>query len=927
MRNTIFRVIYAVLLFGVAVVVMELLLNHESVNSTAEMREAVFPVITMQTQGQTVNELHGFKTERSLQRYRGPVTPLGTDRKVSFTIDTFGQTPESLSFEVRALEDGRLIEDGELTDLTTSGQESKGSFTIHDLIENDKEYMLIFLVKIPGEENTLRYYTRIIASEDNAAREKMSFVLSFHNATFSKTAASSITTYIEPNSEGDNSSYAHVDIHSSYGQITWGDLEPEQVGEADISVEDMQTETAIFRVDYLVRAKSTEGNSILLRCQEYFRIRKGESRINLLDYERYAEQVYVPSGSVQTDGVVTLGITGEDSVCAESDGGSAFAFVQAGKLYACNPVDNAIAYVYGFGDFDSQDAREIWNRYEIKILNVDETGNVDFLVYGYMNRGDHEGELGAAVYNYNSIYRTVEEKAFVPYDGSAALLKAQIERLSYLNKSNSLFLMMNETIYEIDLASRQVSEIAAGLTEDSYQVSSDGRMIAWKQTDGQGTEQIVLEDLSDKTTQTIDAAAGEHVNPLGFIGEDLIYGKGRKSDVVADPTGSEVQPMYCVQIINSSLEVLENYQITGYYVTGCEVNGNQIILHRLKTQEADSGVAEMTEEIITAAVAEEEDTEDAPEEQTAKNSEEATDASPENSDTGDVSTAQTGADTAETGDADTGEDGKAPLTVLPAESSRFETALDDQIMDAQEETTGSHQIQRVSSEEWMLVSQVSAKGMKAGSFKYVRPKEALFEGDREVALTGEETAEELYVVYDLYGVAGVYQKASQAVQKADDVSGFVTDEKGLYIWKKGNRNSVNQIMSITARSMQEGETSLSVCLQTILDFEGKSGVNAAALLSQGKTLQEVLTENIDGARVMDLTGASLDAVLYYVGTEKPVLAARNNGQESVLIVGYNESQVVLMDPAAGTLYKITRTNAESLFGQSGNGYVAYVVQD
>lgn len=924
MRNTIFRVIYGILLFGVAVVVMELLLNHESVNSTAEMREAVFPVITMQTQGQTVNELHGFKTERSLQHYRGPITPIGTDRKVSFTLDSFGQDPESLSFEVRALEDGRLIEDGEITDLVTSGEEYNGSFTIHDLIENDQEYMLVFLVKIPEEENTLRYYTRIIASEKNGAREKMSFVLSFHNSTFSKTAASSITTYIEPNGEGDNASYAHVDIHSSYGQITWGDLEPEQVGEADIAVEDMQKETAIFRVDYLVKVKSAEGNSVLLRCQEYFRIRKGETRINLLDYERYAEQVFVPSGSVETDGVITLGITGEDSVCEESDGGSAFAFVQAGRLYACNPVDNSIAYVYGFGDFDSQDAREIWNRYEIKILNVDETGNVDFLVYGYMNRGDHEGELGAAVYNYNSIFRTVEEKAFVPYDGSASLLKAQIEKLSYLNKSNSLFLLMDETIYEINLTSREVEEIATGLTEGEYQVSSDGRMIAWKQTDDRGTEQIVLEDLADKTSQTIDADAGEHVNPLGFIGEDLIYGKGRKSDVVVDPTGSEVQPMYCVQIVNDDLEVLENYQIAGYYVTGCEVEGNQITLHRLKTQEADSGLDQTGEEIITAAVAEaEEDEEDSSAQDTGSDEKDAAGAQEEGSQSG---TALADSSLTEAASTDTAEDGKAPLTVLPAESSRFEAAIDDQIMDAQEVSAGSHQIQQVSSQEWKLVSQVAAKGMKAGSFKYVRPKEALYEGSREVRLSGDETTQDTYVVYDIYGVAGVYQKATQAVQKADSVSGFVTDENNLYIWKKGNRNSVNQIMAIQARAIQEGETSLSVCLQTILDFEGRSGINAASLLSQGKTLEEILEDNIDGARIMDLTGAGLDAVLYYVSEEKPVLAARNNGQESVLIVGYNDSQVVLMDPTAGTLYKITRTNAESLFGQSGNGYVAYVVQ-
>lgn len=32
--------------------------------------------------------------------------------------------------------------------------------------------------------------------------------------------------------------------------------------------------------------------------------------------------------------------------------------------------------------------------YEIKIADVDESGSMDFIVYGYMNRGDHEGAGG-----------------------------------------------------------------------------------------------------------------------------------------------------------------------------------------------------------------------------------------------------------------------------------------------------------------------------------------------------------------------------------------------------------------------------------------------------------------------------------------------------------------------------------------------------
>ena len=41
---------------------------------------------------------------------------------------------------------------------------------------------------------------------------------------------------------------------------------------------------------------------------------------------------------------------------------------------------------------------------DIKIARVDEAGSIDFVVYGYMNRGDHEGEVGTAVYHLSLIH-------------------------------------------------------------------------------------------------------------------------------------------------------------------------------------------------------------------------------------------------------------------------------------------------------------------------------------------------------------------------------------------------------------------------------------------------------------------------------------------------------------------------------------------
>ena len=58
---------------------------------------------------------------------------------------------------------------------------------------------------------------------------------------------------------------------------------------------------------------------------------------------------------------------------------------------------------------------------------MDEGGNVRFLVYGYQNRGDHEGEIAAVVYYYDSVLNIVEEEMSVPYTGSAEMLEADIQ--------------------------------------------------------------------------------------------------------------------------------------------------------------------------------------------------------------------------------------------------------------------------------------------------------------------------------------------------------------------------------------------------------------------------------------------------------------------------------------------------------------------
>ncbi len=75
--------------------------------------------------------------------------------------------------------------------------------------------------------------------------------------------------------------------------------------------------------------------------------------------------------------------------------------------------------------------------------------------------------------------------------------------------------------------------------------------------------------------------------------------------------------------------------------------------------------------------------------------------------------------------------------------------------------------------------------------------------------------------------------------------------------------------------------------------------------------------------MLDLQGVSLDAILYYVNQDIPVLAMLENGSAR-LVIGFNELNIVVMDPETGTVYKVGMNDATNLFQQNGNMFVTYL---
>ena len=128
-------------------------------------------------------------------------------------------------------------------------------------------------------------------------------------------------------------------------------------------------------------------------------------------------------------------------------------------------------------------------------------------------------------------------------------------------------------------------------------------------------------------------------------------------------------------------------------------------------------------------------------------------------------------------------------------------------------------------------------------------------------------------------------------------------------------------MAIQGEKSSEEKTSLAVCLDTILQLEGISRLTQP-MLERGEDAFSILEQSLRQARILDLTGCTLDTVLYYVDQDIPVLALVN--QEAMLVIGFNEQNIVLMDPSTGTVYKKGMNDSRSMFEESGNRFITYI---
>lgn len=833
------KAVLLIIVFITTLIVASKIMNKDRENITMEQVNAGFPVMAMVRENVTYNELHGYALRQDIRSVKDSLTILGENRETGYYINTYGNNIAGLGYELRTADGLGLIEKGNITDYSLSGYHISGTLKLKDLLSENEIYSLAFIITMEDGRD-IYYYTEAIWNDGMSVDEKLAFIQDFHDRLFSKDASLEIKKYLETNSAlNDNSTFANVNIHSNFYQITYGELNVSQLEEPMIYLKDISDSMITALVKYIVFTGDEQEDRTYYYATEYYRVKMGKERMYLIDYERHMEQVPKTDKLCQNDKIV-LGITDADVDYEESEDGNTVAFIAGGSLFSYQASTNKLTQVFAFTGSSDFDERAIYDAHTIKILDIEESGSIEFAVCGYMNSGRREGHVGIEVFRFDSKLNTIEEMIYIPYSKSPEMLEAEMNTLLYMNRGRRMYITLENKVYCVDLNNKSYTTRHDVENDDTLVTSSNHKVLISTRLydESRLAQSLVLTNLSTENDTEIQAVKDDAIKPLGFIGNDVIYGIAHIEDITEDSSGRIFYPMYQVIICDEAGNLLKRYEYEGYYVTELEQRENQIIMSRV-SKDGNGYFRDAESDCITVEM---------------------------DSNQQSVSNATTVVDI-------------------------YETYVQLQL----------------------------PKKVDSASLKIVIPKEIVAESNCELEI--DLTEIQRYYAYDAYGLAGIYNLASNAVNRAEEQAGWVYDTNGTLVWKKINKKTKNQIMAITEEQASDERSSLAVCLDAMLKKEGIIR-NSDYLLAQGSSVLELLRDNMEGFLVLDLKDCSLDSVLYYVSEEVPVLVMTGSGS-AVLIVGYNDSQIVMLNPEKGIIEKLSIGDAQSFFEERGNEFITY----
>lgn len=577
-------IVTTIILIFVAIVVVGILTrcskndDKGSSSSSSAVKENV-PRMSA-TYGKTsTGNIYGYTNALQENVERNTIVIIKPNRTTTFKVNENGDTIRSIKYEVKSTDDNRLVDHGKIKEMKGSGKNASFDFKANAIMEAGVEYRLKF-VMTTDKHDVINYYARAIIAKSEFVDKQIAFAKRFSDRTFEETERSDLMNYLETDPKlQKNDNIGKVTINSSYTMLLWGTLAAEKTTKTKVAIKECTMKdtgpATTYTLNYQIKAKNAEKVTEHYNVWETITVFSYAGKDYVTGYDREVNQIWEANKNNLGAAFIDLGIQNYDMIeHVESANKKYIAFAINGDVYAQNVENRKFFQIYKMGAKSSEELEMT----KAKVVDIDNKGNVDYMIYGYSPAENHKGRNGISIMSYNIKSNSSKEQVFIPCKSTAELLDNQLKTLCHVG-DRTLYIMLDDTIYYANLKTQEWGKVVEHLGHDSYAVSDDGKYLAFnKYASHDNSRSIIILDLNTGKKRSIDANPGEKISVLGFSGQSMIYGSAKDSDAKK----TDFFPMYKLTIVDYALREQKSYSKPKVFIKKIEIKDGIINIERWK---------------------------------------------------------------------------------------------------------------------------------------------------------------------------------------------------------------------------------------------------------------------------------------------------------------------------------------------------------
>ena len=643
--NVLVRVIVMIMVFVITIHFVNIFENRNYKNLAKEMNDAELPLAYVSYGDTLLNCMHGYTSDVDITLLRDSITPIDEQKHIEILVQNDKKYASGYSYEIRSIAGDSLVEKGDIEAADNGSGYDELDINVRMDLKKDMEYMLV--VKASSEKGlAASYYTRIVVNDDYHEAELLKAVQDFHDASFDFNAletGSVIGTYkteYAGASTGDSFGLGHVNLANDYADIMWDGLKPTVVSDINIYIKEIDVNYAVIEMEYNASSITDQDVTSYYAVKEFYKAGYSlvevsdseaggedsygdasygdasydeeysytdeesqggqaeetshtEPKITMFSYDRYVDEYFDRTGIDALNNVYEIGIVSSDDLeYRYVENNRKIAFVRNGQLWMYDYDQGEIIRVYSFCADDYTEDAATYDAHNINIMEFADDGNLTFSVYGYMNRGDHEGKLGIGLFTFDYSTLEVDELLFVECNVPYEAMKTETSRLTYYD-GQKFYYMMGGKVNAVDIKNRKQSYIAENLSAGDVKVSADMSVMAFGENEDQSQNtRITLMNMKTGNSYDITAGDGECLICYGFKDSDMVYGVSDIADAGVDAdleSFSETKyseesrdniPAKRLYIVGSDGSQIKEYAKDGCYLMQVDVNANLLYLTR-----------------------------------------------------------------------------------------------------------------------------------------------------------------------------------------------------------------------------------------------------------------------------------------------------------------------------------------------------------